>query len=192
MVQEGLVPAGQYDLDTVDGYTFRGGEVMVLAASGFGTDGYAIIKARPAKTTDGYGPFFMGDEGTLGYGVYFGNTVVKTDTGFTSGADTATRLGPTTYAASGKATLWDKPGLYAVSLDALDPSVTEATWMTYQPGKALSVKSDGSGRLTTGTQAALAVATVVTYKVDEALVTTGGAVVNKKKLVIRFNPFGTV
>lgn len=193
MVNEGLHPAGQYDLDTVDGYTsLLGGEVFVLVSNGANSDGYQTLSARPARTTDGYGPYFLADDGTYGYGVLFGNTVSRTSTGFTSGADTATRLGPGTWVGSGKVTLWDKPGFYAVTLDALDSAVSEATWKAKVPGAPLSVKSDNSGKLTTGTQLFPAVATVVTFKVDEALVTTGGSVVAHKKLVIRFNPYGSV
>lgn len=195
MVQEGVQPAGQYDLDTADGYTsLLGGEVFVLVSNGTTTDGYQILSARPARTTDGYGPFYLADDGNYGYGVLFGNTITRTATGFTSGADTAARLGPGTWVGSGKVTLWDKPGLYAVSLDALDPAVNEAAWKTKVPGVALTVKSDGSGRLTTvGAPVGFPpVASVVTYKLDEALVTTGGAVVVHKKLVIRFNPYAQI
>ena len=195
MVQEGIQPAGQYDLDSYDGYTsLLGGEVFVLVSNGANSDGYQVISARPARTTDGYGPYFLADDGTYGYGVLFGNTVTRTATGFTSGADAATRLGPGTWVASGKVTLWDKPGLYAVTLDALDSAVSEATWKTKVPGAALTVKSDNTGKLTTvGASTTFPpVATVVTYKIDESLVTTGGAVVAHKKLVIRFNPYGTV
>ena len=195
MVSEGLNPQGQYDLDVADGYTsLLGGEVFVLVSNGADANGFQTLSARPARTTDGYGPFFLGDDGTYGYGVLFGNTVTRTATGFSSGSDTGTRLGPGTWVGSGKVTLWDKPGLYAVSLDALDSAVTESTWKSKVPGTALTVKSDGSGKLTTvGAPTGFPpVASVVTYKVDEALVTTGGAVVVHKKLVVRFNPYAQI
>lgn len=190
MVQEGVQPAGQYDL--ADGYTstLKGGEVYVLASAGANSDGYQIVKARPALTSD-TGPFFLSDDGLTGYGVLFGNTVTRTSTGFTSGADSGTRLGPASYVASGKVTLWDKPGIYAVSLDALDTGVSEATWKTKLPGAQCTVGTQG-GALTTASGLTNPAVTVVTYKIDETLVTTGGAVVNHKKLVIRFNPFGVL
>lgn len=185
MVNEGCQPAGQYD--GYSSFAPKGGEVAVLISTGTTSDGYQILAARGATTGD-KGPFYLVDDGLLGYGVYFGNTVVKTDTGFASGADSATRLGPPTYLASGKLTLWDKPGLYAVTLDALFDS--ESSLKAAVPGANLTVDASTSklklGNM--GTQVGLGLATVVTYKLDEALVTTGGAVVAHKKLVISFNP----
>ena len=116
MVQEGVQPAGQYD--NLDGYAPLGGEVYVLYSKGADAGGFQIVAARPAVTGDGYS-FYLVDDGLTGYGVLFGNTVTRTATGFASGADSATRLGPHSAAGSLKLTLWDKPGLYAVTLDAL-------------------------------------------------------------------------
>jgi len=189
MVQEGVQPAGQYDYAS-DGYSMKGGEVWVLASAGPDANGFQVVKARPATSSDGYGPFYLGDDGLTGYGVLFGNTVTRTATGFASGADNATRLGPGTYVGSGKVTLWDKPGLYAVTLDAVGSS--ESACKAALPGAKLTVGSNGVLTLTGATQTGPAVATVVQFKVDEALVTTGGAVVNHKKLVINFNPQGQV
>lgn len=186
MVQEGVQPAGHFD--NLDGYSPLGGEVYVLYSKGAGTDGYQQVGCRPAVTTDGYS-FYLVDDGNYGYGVLFGNTVSRTATGFTAGQDASTRLGPSTGFASGKLTLWDKPGLYAVTLDALFDS--EATLMAALPGAKLTVDS-GTGKLKLGTMTGAPVATVVTYKIDESLVTTGGAVVAHRKLVIRFNPFAGV
>ncbi len=186
MVQEGVQPLGQYD--GYSSFAPKGGEVGVLISTGTNSDGYQVLAVRGATTGD-HGPFYLVDDGLYGYGPLFGNTVVRTDTGFVSGADSATRLGPSSYAASGKLTLWDKPGLYAVTLDALYD--TEAALKAAAPGANLTVDASTSklklGNM--GTQAgALGLATVVTYKVDESLVTTGGAVVAHKKLVVSFNP----
>jgi hypothetical protein len=182
MVQEGVQPAGQFD--NLDGYAPKGGEVYVLYSKGVGSDGYQIVSARPAVTGDGYA-FYLVDDGLTGYGVLFGNTVTRTATGFTSGADTATRLGPHSAAGSGKLTLWDKPGLYAVTLDALFDN--ETSLKAALPGATLTCET-ATGKLKLGNMGAGApIATVVTYKIDESLVTTGGAVVSHKKLVIRFN-----
>lgn len=197
MVQEGIQPAGQYDLDIADGYTPVGGEVYVLASKGVGSDGYQKVVARPAATGDGYA-FYLADDGLTGYGVLFGNTVTRTATGFSSGLDNGTRLGPTTYAGSGKVTLWCQPGIYAVTLDALDFTSVSGdlinAYVAALPGAALTVNGAASGahagKLKLGSPAGggAPVATVITFKVDEALVTTGGSVVSKQKLVIRFNP----
>ncbi len=184
MVQEGVQPAGQFDL--ADGYAPKGGEVYVLTSTST-VDGYKVISARGAEAADAYGPFYLADDGLTGYGVYFGNTVSRTSTGFAGATDTATRLGPASYAASGKVTLWDKPGLYAVSLDALADTATDLAALA--PGAKLHVGT--AGVLTkNGTQTGPAVATVVGFKLDESLVTTGGAVVSHQKLVISFNPNG--
>lgn len=186
MVQEGVSPVGQYD--AYSAFSPVGGEVGVLISTGTTTDGYQILAVRGATTGD-QGPFYLVDDGTKGYGTLFGNTVVETDTGFVSGSDTATRLGPASYKASGKLSLWDKPGLYAVTLDALFDS--EATLKAALPGAHLTVDATSS-KLKIGNMAAGAsgapLATVVTFKVDESLVTTGGSVVNHKKLVISFDP----
>ncbi len=185
MVQEGIQPLGQYD--AYASFTPKGGEVGVLISTGTNSDGYQVLAVRGATTGD-KGPFYLVDDGLLGYGVYFGNTVTRTDTGFSSGADTATRLGPTSYAASGKLTLWDKPGVYAVTLDALFDS--ESSLKAAVPGAALTVDASTSKLKlgTMGSAVGLGLATVITFKVDESLVTTGGAVVAHKKLVISFNP----
>lgn len=189
MVQEGVQPAGQYDY--ADSYSMKGGEVWVLASTGPNSDGYQVVKARVATGSDGYGPFYLGDDGLTGYGVLFGNTVSRTATGFTAGADSGTRLGPGSYVGSGKVTLWDKPGLYAVTLDALGGQTKAAGLAAALPGAKLTVAS-GVLTLTGATQTGPAVATVVAFKLDEALVTTGGSVVSHQKLVISFDPHGQV
>ena len=56
-----------------------------------------------------------------------------------------TVLGPHTAAGSGKVTLWDKPGLYGVTLDAVAPSV-DVVVSNPMPGDPLF--ADTLGRLT--------------------------------------------
>lgn len=181
MVQEGVQPLGQYD--GYSSFAPLGGEVGVLISTGTNSDGYQVLAVRGATTGD-TGPFFLVDDGLAGYGVYFGNTVTRTATGFSSGADNSTKLGPSTYAASGKLTLWDKSGLYAVTLDALFDS--EASLKAAVPGAVMTVDAATSKLKLGAPSAGLFIARVVTYKVDESLVTTGGAVVAHKKLVIMF------
>lgn len=183
MVQEGVQPAGQYD--NLDGYAPKGGEVYVLYQKGANADGGQAVGARPAVTGDGYS-FYLVDDGLTGYGVLFGNTVTRTATGFASGLDNATRLGPATNVGSGKLTLWDKPGLYGVTTDACFDS--DSTLKAAAVGAHMSVES-GTGKLKLAEMAAgQPLATLVGWKTDEALVTTGGAVVAHKKIVIKFNP----
>jgi hypothetical protein len=70
-------------------------------------------------------PLMLSDEGILGYGTLFGAVVGGTVGQQVNGPTTFTGavLGPHTATGSGKCTCWDKPGLYAVSLDAVDTTV---------------------------------------------------------------------
>jgi len=88
-------------------------------------DGYVgtSSKTRPCVTktlTTDKRPLFLADEGTTYYGTLFGSYVG----GVGGQVMTATQVGPSTAAASGKVTCWDKAGLYAVSLDAVDTTAT--------------------------------------------------------------------
>ena len=127
LLQPGIQPLGQFDgLDT-EVLTIMGGEVVtfksILAtaatdkASNDVFDGYVnsqkrVVVTRNVATTAR--PLMLSDDGITGYGTLFGSIV-----GGTVGQNTTgTALGPHTATGSGKVTLWDKPGLYAVSLDA--------------------------------------------------------------------------
>ena len=69
-------------------------------------------------------PLMLSDDGITGYGTLFGTvvggTVGQVSYGPSSTVSAANLLGPHTSTGSGKTTCWDKPGLYAVSLDAVD------------------------------------------------------------------------
>ena len=98
------------------------------------------------STTGTYRPLFLVDEGTNGYGVMFG-VVVGSFTGQTvpnAYSNTATNLGPHTATGSGKVTCWDKPGLYAVTLDAVEDTISVAG--SIKPGDPLFANT--SGKLT--------------------------------------------
>jgi len=127
LLQPGVQPLGQYDgLDT-EVLTLMGGEVVtfksVLATAATDKaaydvfDGYVnslkrVVVTRNVATSAR--PLMLADEGITGYGTVFGAVV-----GGTVGQNvTGTTLGPHTATGSGKVTLWDKPGLYAVTLDA--------------------------------------------------------------------------
>lgn len=141
LLQPGTQPLGQFDgLDT-EVLTLKGGEVVTftsvvatsatdLAASDV-FDGYVWSNKRAVVTrTVGatVRPLMLADDGITGYGTLFG-TVVGGTVGqqVTGGAV----LGPHTATGSGKVTCWDKPGLYAVSLDACDPSTSDGLQPTY-------------------------------------------------------------
>ena len=133
ILQSGMNPLGQFDCLDTELTSFKGGEVCTLTAVTYkGTDanaadvndGYSgsTSKTRPAVTltlVSGHRPLFLADDGTTGYGTLFGQVVGATVGQSTSGS----QLGPHTAAASGKMTLWDKEGLYAVTLDAVDTTV---------------------------------------------------------------------
>lgn len=124
-------PLGQFD--GVDGNMtgLLGGEVVGLTAVSLTStdleaydihDGYSgtTNKTRPGVTSalvSGMRPLFLSDEGTTNYGTLFGSLVGGTAGQVVTGG---TVFGPHTTAGSGKVTCWDKPGLYAVTLDAVD------------------------------------------------------------------------
>lgn len=134
LVQSGIQPLGQFDALDSETTTVLGGEVagLTYVAIATGTDsaahdiedGYvAAADTRPAATislTNGMRPLFLVDEGTTGYGTLFGEVVGGTvGLVVTGGAS----LGPHSATGSGKWTLWDKPGMYAVTLDAVDTTI---------------------------------------------------------------------
>lgn len=182
---QGIQPLGSFTLK--DSVTVSGGEVGVLESTGTNANGFQVVVVRKAIPDD-VGPFYLMDDGKGGYGLNFGNVVIRSNTGFELGVDAATKYGPPSYAGSAKVTLWDKPGIYAVTLDCLadDETVLKAV----APGTGLTVDLDG--KLTVVGAVGSPVASVVQFVNDESLVTTGGSVNGQKKLIINFNPFGNV
>jgi hypothetical protein len=128
----GINPLGQFDVIDTELSSIAGGEVLTLttAARTNSTtekaaydvlDGYhyATTSTRPAATlatTNAEYPLFLADDGNSpDYLTSFGQVV-----GSAVGINTSgTVLGPHTSEGSGKVTLWDKPGLYVVTLDAV-------------------------------------------------------------------------
>lgn len=180
-------PLGQFDgLDT-EFTTLLGGEVVGFASyNTVGSDlsaadvkdGYSgtTNKVRPAVTKTlvvNMRPLFLADEGTTGYGTLFGVVVGGTVGQVVTGGAV---LGPHTATGSGKVTLWDKPGLYGVSLDAVD--TTASTGLV--PGNTTLVPGVGlyattSGKLTPNVSAAfeaVVVARFIEFMDNGSLVTT--------------------
>jgi len=155
-LQSGVQPLGQFDGYDTQYTLFKGGEVCSLMTIVMSTDvaaadiadGYSgtSLKVRPAVTfslVSGMRPLFLADEGVAGYGTLFGSVVGAITGRVVSGGAV---LGPATSAASGKVTCWDKPGLYAVTLDAADTTaltglVPANTALT--PGDALYATASG-------------------------------------------------
>ena len=141
ILQSGIQPLGQFDaLDSVS-TSVKGGEVVSFtyvsitgtdAHSSDVNDGYVSSsqQTRPAVTTgltSGMRPLFLCDDGIVGYGTLFGLVVGGATGQQVNGPNppfSGAVLGPHTATGSGKLTLWDKPGLYAVTLDAVDATAT--------------------------------------------------------------------
>lgn len=140
ILQPGIQPLGQFDGLDSQATSVNGGEVATLtgvavtgtdlaAKDADGSDGYAGLPpahVRPAVTvtlSSGDRPLFLVDDGSAGtldaagYGTLFGRVVGGTTGQVSTGGAV---LGPHTATGSGKVTLWDKPGLYAATLDAVD------------------------------------------------------------------------
>ena len=156
--QPGVQPLGQFDV--LDGYLddIKGGEIgTVTTASRTNTadekasydvlDGYdnlSDVKRVAIMTfiSTSARPLWLIDEGKTGYGTLFGQ-VIGTPVGLSA---TGTNLGPHTAAASGKVTCWDKPGLFAVSVDAVDTHASDGLVLANSscvPGVALYATSAG-------------------------------------------------
>lgn len=195
LLNPGLNPLGTFDLLDTDQASVLGGEVMVLdEASRTVTstekaahdvfDGYvadAVDTGDPTATrvvariadeaSETYNVFYLADEGTTHYGVMFGSVI-----GGPAGlGTTGTNLGPHTATGSGKVTLWDKPGLYAVSLDAISADVVPTTsgnlYDTPLPGTVL-YRETLTGKLCRATGTSDKVAVFVELTSNGSLVTT--------------------
>jgi len=199
---------------SLDGYdalssSILGGECAKITAYGVTgsdkhakdvDDGYSVTglnTVRPivSLTMDGNetGGFFLTDDGSTNYGVCFGVVVGGTAGQVVSGG---TNLGPNTMTGSGKVTLWMTPGLYGVTLDALDATFAASTSVTV--GTTLSYTS--AGKLCLSAQkvgSAPVVARFVEFSASGSLVTTphsltrlgiAGGTVSFKHAVIMWNP----
>lgn len=138
LLQPGIQPLGQFDLDDDFVADLVGGEVGYFAPLAFASDGYAADVWNPgpkvhvmlgqAGESVSHPVWGLVDEGSSaglggrGYGTMFGQLI-----GATAGQGTgigalsssgAVVIGPSTVRGSGKVTLWTKPGLYGVTQDA--------------------------------------------------------------------------
>lgn len=182
LLQNNGSPLGQFD--GYDNLAPLGGEVAKLVAynitgsdkrakdvdDGYSQDGAQKVRPIVSLTMTGSetAPFFLCDDGTANYGTLFGTVVGGTAGQVVSGG---TNLGPNTMAASGKVTLWMNPGLYGVTLDALQASLTPSA--TVPVGTALSY--DAGGKLALAANkvgSAPTVARAVEFTTGDTLVTT--------------------
>jgi len=205
-------PFGQFDGYDALLTTMLGGEVATLVGYDITgsdkkasdvNDGYVKAnlgggaqKLRPIVTTTLGGtelPLFLTDDGTDNYGTLFGSVVGGSVGQVVSGG---TSLGPSSMTGSGKVTLWMNPGLYGVTVDALD--ATLAASITLTVGAQLFFTSAGKLCLTAQkVGSAPCVGRVVEFSTGNTLVNTprsltrvgvAGGTLQFKHLVITWNP----
>lgn len=200
LLNSGIQPLGDFDVLDTDAGNILGGEVMILdEASRLNTssekaaadifDGYVadgidtgvatatrVIARIADESSETFKVFYLADEGTTHYGVLFG-TVIGTPAGLKT---TGTNLGPHTTSGSGKVTLYDKPGLYAVSLDVLSadvvPTASGNLYDTPLPGTVL-YREASTGKLCRATGSTDKIASFVELSGNGSLVTTPGRLV---------------
>jgi hypothetical protein len=142
-------------------------------------------------------PLMLTDDGILGYGTLFGSVVGGVVGQQVNGPNTFTGaiLGPATQTGSGKITCWEKPGLYAVSLDACDTSATaglQPTNVTLDVGAGLSYTNSGLLTPSVGGNAAYTSGTPIVGRLIE-FATNGSLVTTPNSLVAALNsPSGNV
>jgi hypothetical protein len=190
-LQPGLQPLGQFDILDADLASVTGGEVMSLTsasaslsttekAAADALDGYLYdasgpianrAAARLALSGDVNNALMLADDGLSGYGTMFGQTI-----GVPAGLSvTGTNLGPHSAAASGKVTLWDKPGLYEVTVSSLASDfVSSLGFAGLLPGANLGFNASSklSHAACSGAVASSGVATFVEFSSNGSLVTT--------------------
>ncbi len=195
---QAMNPYGQFDGLDSEVTSLLGGEVVGFTnvtyqgtdkaaadiSDGYGNAG-SSSKTRVAVTktlTSGMRPLFLADEGVRGYGTLFGEVVGASVGQVVAGGSV---LGPHTASGSGKVTVWNGPGMFAVTLDAVDTTASTGlslTNTTLAGGTALYATA--AGLLTPNAGAAFQ-ATVVARFVE--FQTNGSLVTSTKALVSALN-----
>jgi len=180
--QPGVTQSGfdKAAFDAFDGYTnpLVGSPrrpVVTHTFSGTGTLSGVSSSSRPLMLTD---------DGITGYGTLFGSVVGgvvgQTSYGPNSVISSANLLGPHTATGSGKITCWEKPGLYAVSLDAVDTTVTTGlvpTNTSLDVGAAVGFTAAGLLTPVATGLGSVTVARLVEFATNGSLVTTPNSLV---------------
>lgn len=188
--QPGIQPLGQFDGYDSEVTAVLGGEVATLigvavggadsaAKDADGSDGYVGAPpnhTRPAATVtlaSGSRPLFLVDDGTANYGTLFGEVVGGTTGQVSTGG---TQLGPHTATGSGKLSLWDKPGLYGATLDAVDTAADGLVPANTSLSVGDPLYATAAGLLTPESsksfEASVIVGRFVEFTTDMSLVTT--------------------
>ena len=202
ILQPGLQPLGQFDFLDTDMAALQGGLIGALdeaarvnstsekAASDV-FDGYVADlvdvgnsgASRPIlrladTSSEPNNLFYLLDDGTTGYGTMFG-TLIGNPVGLsTTVASGGVALGPSSAQGSGKATAWDKAGLYGVSTDVLASDVLGGVNLndTPLPGELL-YRGATSAKLTRSSASSDKMALFVELASSGSLVTTPGRLV---------------
>jgi hypothetical protein len=205
LVNQAGNPLGQFDgLDgngsTTGFLSLKGGEVVTFGstvvppgdkAAKDAFDGYVQPNLRPVVTrviAATSRPLMLADDGISGYGTLFGSVVGGTVGQVSTGGAV---LGPHTATGSGKVTCWHLPGVYAVSLDAVDTDATEGltptnTSGTLLPGAPLYVTTTGLLTPTSSRAAGGGTGTLCGRFID--FETNGSLVTTPNSLVGTLNP----
>lgn len=140
-------------------------------------DGYSTVFLDATKNSTRVEPrrlFYLMDDGTANYGTSFG-TLIGNPLGLsTTVASGGSLIGPSTLQGSGKVTLWDKPGMYAVSNDAVATDLNPQAGNlndTPLPGTTL-FREHNTGRLTVDSITGDKVAMFVEISDNRSLVNT--------------------
>jgi len=194
LLQPGLQPLGDFDCLDTDLANVLGGEVGTLdeaartnsasekaaqdVLDGYVADGSSAA-TRPIlriadETTESRKLFYLLDDGVAYYGTSFGSLIGNPLGLSTTVASGGTLIGPSTASGSGKVTAWDKPGLYAVSTDAVESALSDLT-DTPLPGALLYRYT--TGKLTSLADTGDKVALYVEHASNGSLVTTPGKLV---------------
>lgn len=181
----GIEPIGTFDIEDDDVSKVVGGEVGVLEDLDEESDAYAADSFRVGpqvqigldRVAAAGALYGLVDEGVIGYGTMLG-TIVGMSAGQGTGFGTlsttgAVVVGPSTIRGSGKATLWSKPGLYGVTVDAWTSSSEFAAGSLNAGVYGDAADGTNDGKLTTtagsnGVKAALFIGAVR----DASLVST--------------------
>lgn len=190
ILQPGIEPVGQFDFLDNDLSSVLGGELGTLdeatrtntasekaaedVRDGYVADGSSAATRPVLRLADEVSEtrklFYLLDDGQANYGTLFGE-LIGTPVGLaTTPASGGSQLGPHTAAASGKVTAWSKPGLYAVSTDALADALSDLT-DTPLPGDLL-YREAGTGKITSLADTGDKVGMYVEHANDGSLVTT--------------------
>lgn len=171
-----------YVADLVDAGTPTASRVVARIADGYSA---SFLDATKGNTrVEPLRAFYLMDDGTAGYGTLLGG-LIGNPVGL--GVTPSSQLGPHTASGSGKVTLWDKPGTYAVSADAvaddLSPTVGNLN-DTPLPG-ALLYREHNTGRLTVNAITGDKIAVFMGLRNNGSLVTTPAALVGSAEVFDR-------